>query len=157
MDILQGLVGQSMESQNISDLARNMIVGYKFYVFIGHISLAFNRVSGIEKTYNYRPLQEGGVNDSLTFLSAPIEQPSTLIFEDGGMRISIIDMKMYFNSTPKEILVLLCSASGEIKNIIAVHNAVVSKISVDNLDAESSRLIVNNIEMTYTGFSRLNF
>ncbi|MBP0979354.1 MAG: phage tail protein [Oscillospiraceae bacterium] len=148
---------QSAESQNISDLARNLIVGYKFYVFIGSISLAFNRVSGIERTYNYHPLQEGGVNNSLTFLSSPIEQPSTLVFEDGGMRISIAEMKVYFNSYPKEILVLLCSDSGEIKNVIAIHNAVVSKISIGNLDAEASKLVVNNIEMKYTGFSRLNF
>lgn len=150
-------MGQVGISQNISDLSTNLIVGYKFYVFIGPISLAFNRVSGIENTYNYRHLQEGGVNDSLIFLQEPVNQPSTLVFEDGGMQVSLVNMKLCFDSSPKEVLVLLCTASGDIKNIIAVQNAVISKVDIENIDAEESKLVVNKISMIYTGFSRINF
>ncbi len=157
MDILSGAIssGVSKLTSNISDLANNLVVGYKFYVFIGAFSFAFNKVSGIETVYNYEPLQVGGVNDSLKFLKKQLLQPSTIVFEDGGMKISAANMKLCFNGSPKEILVLLCTTSGKITNVIAVHNAVISKINIGELDAERSSLVVHSIEMFYTSFSRI--
>lgn len=147
--------GASGLTRNISNLANNLVVGYKFYVFIGPISLAFNKVSGIETVHNYEPLQVGGINDSLTFLKKPLSQHSTIMFEDGGIRISVANMKLCFNSSPKEVLVLLCTASGKVTDLIAINNAVVSKVNIGELDAEKSGLAVNNIEMIYTSFSRI--
>ena len=145
-----------MLSRNISDLANRLVVGYKFYVFIDAIQLAFNRISTIEECYDYQTLQQGGDNNSLVFLRKPLEQPSRLVFEDGGMTISSINMKLCFNDEPKEILILLCSADGTVRSGIAIHNAVVSKVSLGQFDAERSELIVNSIEMLHSGFSRVS-
>ena len=46
-----GDLAQFVTGSNISDLGNNLIVGYKFYVFIGLISLGFNRISAIERPY----------------------------------------------------------------------------------------------------------
>ena len=150
-----GDLAKSVTGSNISDLGNNLIVGYKFYVFIGPIGLGFNRVSGIERTYNYQPLQVGGVNDKLKLLRRPIEQASTLILEDGGMQISAAKMKLYFEGGPRDILILLCTSSGKIKDVIVISEAVISKVNISTLDAQDSRLIVNTIEMTYTNFTRM--
>lgn len=150
---ISGLSG--LFTEDIYSLANGLIVGYKFYVFIGAVSLAFNKVSGIEQTYNYQTLQEGGVNNKLNFLQRPLESPSTIVFQDGGMTISAAKMKECFDTLPKEVLVLLCTASGKIKNVIIVKNAVISRVNIGQLDAGQSELVVSDIEMMYTGFSRI--
>ena len=142
-------------SNNINNLANNLVVGYKFYVFVDVVKLAFNKISTVEKYYDYQPVQQGGVNDSLTFLRKPLEQSSKIVFEDGGMTVSVVNMKLCFDDEPKEILILPCSADGMVRGVIAVHNAVVSKVSLGQFDAERSELLVNSIEMMHTGFSRL--
>jgi len=145
----------SKVSGNIKNISRTLVVGYKFYLFIGPVNLAFNKISGIENNYEYMAVQQGGVNDRLVMLKKPIDQPSRMILEDGGVSISITNMKLYFNSTPKEILIMMCNSVGEILNIAEVHNAVVSKVSLGPFDANRSEVAVNNIEMLYAGFSRL--
>ncbi len=147
----------SVVSANISDLASKLVVGYKFYVFIDVVELAFNKVSAIEKYYDYQTVQQGGANDELFFLRKPLEQPSKLVFEDGGMTTSVVNMKLCFNDEPKEILVLLCSADGTVRDVITIKNAVVSKVSLGSLDAERSELVVNSIEVMHSGFSRAPF
>lgn len=145
----------AMSSQNISDLAKNMVVGYKFYVFIDAANLAFNRIEGIEQNFNYQTVQEGGLNEQIHFLPLGLENFSTLRFEEGGMLISEDIMKRCFNSVPKEILVLLCTREGKVVNIIVVHNVVISKIGIGPLDANNSAVVVNSMELNYTGFSRI--
>lgn len=134
---------------------RNLVIGYKFYVFVNELSFAFNKVSEMERTYEYLPLQEGGINSQLRLLRKPVSQPSTMTFQEGGMATTEKKIKEVFNSTPKEILVLLCSSQGKIQQAIAVHNAVLSKIKVSELDAQSSQLVVNTLEVMYTGVTRL--
>ena len=152
---LTGLAG--ILSKDISSLASNLIIGYKFYVFIDSVSLAFNKVDGIEQSFNYQTVQEGGLNDQMHFLPSALDNFSTLRFEDGGMTISLDKMQKCFNSVPKEILVLLCTSTGKVVNVVIIHNAVIAKIGIGQLDANSSLVAVNNIDMNYTGFSRENF
>lgn len=147
----------SLLSKNVSDLANNLVIGYKFYVFIGPLSLAFNKISGIEQNYNYETIQEGGVNDRVTLVPGIIQQPSTLHLENGGMTISVLEMTQCFNSSPKEVLILLCTASGKITNVIDIDDAVVSKVSIGDLDANDSSVVITNIEMSYTGMTRIPY
>ena len=152
MGILSTLFGK-----NITDLSNDIVIGYKFYVFVGAVSLAFNKISGIEEKTNYQTVQEGGVNNKLTFLTAPIDQPSTLVLEDGGLIISLVSMKLCFGSGPKDVIILLCNPGGSINNVLMIKDAVVSRVSISDLSADESKVVVNSIEMSYTGFTRIAF
>ena len=130
------------------------VPSYKFQVFINNIRMGFSRVTNIEESIETEPLQEGGVNDRVYSLRAPVRGEKTLVLERGagtrGLVLELLTLRFRVGQRiPGTMLILVSGRDGAITNNYEVHGAVNKKCKVGNLDAMSSEVLIESFELTY--------
>ena len=60
------------------------LAAYTFRVFLGVMEFGFSKVSGLGREAETTVYQEGGVNDRVHVLRAPVKTPGTLRMERGA-------------------------------------------------------------------------
>ncbi|MEG2175135.1 MAG: phage tail protein [Oscillospiraceae bacterium] len=127
--------------------------GYKFKVYIMGLCMGFTKITNLQEVAETIPLQEGGVNDRVYSLVAPVTAESTLVMERGVVLSTVVSMLLnplaIGSSIPGDILITLHNRNGFIGRCFMVNHAYVKKISYDGVDSMNGNPIIQRFELCY--------
>lgn len=128
---------------------------YHFRVTIDNQIMSFAKLSNMESSMEYEVLQEGGSNLSPRLLPLPQKQVKTLRLER-GIRENKENIKLLYPGMTIEngIGIAILNTSGRVMASYSVTGVTVVKWELGGLDAQSSQVLLETFEMTYTGISR---
>ncbi len=120
-----------------------------FQVTIGNQMASFAKVSGMEQSMEYEPLQEGGMNWGPWLLPIPQKQLKTLRFER-GLQDAPSQLKLIPGmQIPEGIGVTVMDISGDLLASFVVKNVTVIKWELGVLDAQNSGVLLETFEIAY--------
>lgn len=133
---------------------------YRFKVMIGTVPglnsqpVSFARASGLEMGLDYEDLQEGGINESTHVLTVPAKKNGTLVLERGvaGQKSWVNQLKpgMYLG-TWLRVALTDAKDSKKILRAYEITGGVVTKWELSPLDALGHDVLIEKLEIQYTG------
>lgn len=128
---------------------------YHFQVTIDNQTMSFAKLSNMERSMEYEVLQEGGNNLSPRLLPLPLKQVKTLRLERGVRQKDDTMTKLYPGRTIENgISLSVLDSAGEKIAGYTVTGVTVVKWELGGLDAQSSNVLLETFEMTYTGITQ---
>ncbi|MDE7367743.1 MAG: phage tail protein [Lachnospiraceae bacterium] len=128
---------------------------YHFRVTIDNQTMSFAKLSNMERSMEYEVLQEGGNNLAPRLLPLPQKQIKTLRLERGVRESGGTVINLYPGRTIKNgISVSLLDAAGNTIADYTITGVTVVKWELGGLDAQSSNVLLETFEMTYTGIKQ---
>lgn len=128
---------------------------YHFRIIIDNQIMSFARLSTMERGMEYEVLQEGGNNLSPRLLPLPSRQLKTLRLERGVREKDISMEKLYPGRVIENgISLSILDAVGIPISNYSITGVTVVKWELGDLDAQSSNVLLETFEMTYTGIKR---
>ncbi len=131
--------------------------GYNFKVFIQRFPLDFAKISGLERSIETEPLQEGGINEYVRSLYKPYSSERVMTFERGLISLVNVNYLAQFLAArfavgqrlTMPITIVMYDPSGKIGKMYSVHGATVRKWSTSGLDASSGNVVIESFEIVY--------
>lgn len=128
---------------------------HHFQVTIGTTVISFARLSNLESSMEYEVLQEGGNNLAPRLLPLPRKQIKTLRLERGIQEGNkILEGLCPGSVVEKGIGIAMLSPQGEVIARYTVEGVTVVKWEIGAMDAQSSQVLFEVFEVTYTGIKR---
>ena len=137
--------------------------GNRFILAIGKELLSFSRVSNIGRSLECETFVEGGLNTMVRSFAKPKQQQETLVLEKGVNAYRDYHFNLYEN--------LGLRVGGRIKQAVTLvvlgdeffsdryysfNEGIVIKWEVGNLDAMSSEVLIERLEIAHSGLEELN-
>lgn len=128
---------------------------YYFQVTVDNVVMSFAKLSNIESSMEYEVLQEGGNNLSPRLLPLPRKQVKTLRMERGVRKSadSVLDLRPGM-SVENGIGISVLDPAGTTIACYTVKGVTIVKWEMGGLDAQSSSVLLETFEVTYTEISR---
>lgn len=141
-------------------------MGYRFQVtfLIGGaipnpIDIAFRKVSGLSQTVSTESYHEGGTNDASIKLPVKVDYDN-LVLERGLVGITPLSIEFtlslsLFKFYTSNVIVTILDEEGSPVNAWLLLKAYPVKWSVSDLDADSSAIVIDHMELAYNRFFRI--
>lgn len=128
---------------------------HHFQVTIGTTVISFAKLSNLESSMEYEILQEGGNNLAPRLLPLPRKQVKTLRLERGIQE----DNETLNGLRPGSVVnggiaVSILTPGGEVMVRYTVEGVTVVKWEIGAMDAQSSQVLCEVFEVTYTGIKK---
>lgn len=128
---------------------------HHFQVTIGTTVISFAKLSNLESSMEYEILQEGGNNLAPRLLPLPRKQVKTLRLERGIQE----DNETLNGLRPGAVVnggiaVSILTPGGEVMARYTVEGVTVVKWEIGAMDAQSSQVLCEVFEVTYTGIKK---
>ena len=148
------------------DNDKELPMGYRFQVtfLVGGllpnpIDIAFKRVSGLSQTISTESFHQGGGNDESIKLPTKVDY-SNLVLERGLVGITPLTVEFtvslsLFKFFTSNAIVTILDADGAPVNAWLLLKAYPVKWSVSDFDADSSAIVIDNMELAYNRFFRI--
>lgn len=128
---------------------------YHFRVTIDNQTMSFAKLSNMERSMEYEVLQEGGNNLSPRLLPLPPKQVKTLRLERGVRESEGSIINLYPGMAIENgISISVLDAAGSTIAGYTITGVTVVKWELGGLDAQSSNVLLETFEMTYTGIKQ---
>ncbi|MDE7299009.1 MAG: phage tail protein [Lachnospiraceae bacterium] len=128
---------------------------YHFRVTVDNLDMSFAKISGMENSMEYEVLQEGGNNLAPRLLPLPKKQIKTLRMERGIRKNTGSGPGLFPGAAVKNgIGISVLDATGKTLARYTVEGVTVVKWEMGALDAQSSNVLLETFEVTYTGIRR---
>ncbi len=129
--------------------------GYNFMVYIGQTRAAFAKVSGFEQTMESETFTEGGSNSRVYTLSKRVSSQSSAVFERGVAVSRKQDLNFAGGDYISDgISIYLLDGSGKVQQEYNLEGCVIQKLTLTDLDAQRSEILIERLEVSYETFSR---
>jgi len=128
------------------------LVGFRFMVTVGGISMGFKSVSGIARKIEVLTYQEGGVNDYVHTFPKPAASEGVLTLEKGVY--ADIYNPFYIVGEPLGVpLILIVNDHlGLPAKTYSFMDCMVKSWSAAELDAQRNEVLIDKFEVTYSSF-----
>ncbi len=149
------------------------LLTHNFIAFFGAVPLSFAKVSNIEIAIETQALAEGGQNGFVHSLSGAVAGEKTLVLERGvGAGIlgdtpgpispvatiaARLLQPLRVGSIFERIILCVLDATGLPKKVYLVTHAVLKKRSLSDLDALSSEVYIERLELVYRNLTQVLF
>lgn len=135
---------------NLGNLSEYPVIGNKYYVILGTFITSFSKVSGIVlKSSQLTAVNEGGSNKP--YIMRDIKKDfNTMTFEKGYGTLDVMDM---INKITV-LTVLIKGNSGEITGVYYTDRAVVQKIELSQLEANTSQPLIQSMTIAYNSLKK---
>lgn len=135
---------------NLGNLSEYPVIGNKYYVILGTFITSFSKVSGIVlKSSQLTAINEGGSNKP--YIMRDIKKDfNTMTFEKGYGTLDVMDM---INKITV-LTVLIKGNSGEITGVYYTDRAVVQKIELSQLEANTSQPLIQSMTIAYNSLKK---
>jgi phage tail-like protein len=136
-------------------MARNqMVMTSNFFVMFGSVKLGFARVSRIDVAYESETVAEGGVNNKVTSLRAPQREERMISMERGSITSKESNEFNLFEVFKTDtrfpvVFVGVNGIDGKMQKMYALHNCVLKRWSLGDLDAGSSNVLIESLDFAY--------
>ena len=133
---------------------------YRFRVVLGTVPgynpevISFARASGLQLSLDFEELQEGGLNESAHVLNNPAKKNGTLVLERG-----VADKKGWMARMKPGLhlgtwlrIALMDVQCKKILRSYEIEDGVVTKWELSPLDAMGHEVLIEKLEIQYTGF-----
>jgi phage tail-like protein len=120
----------------------------------GSIKIGFAKVSRIDVSYATETVAEGGVNDRVVSLRAPQKEERMISMERGVItrnKAVEFDLLEVFKTDTRFPQVFICvnDAHGDMRKMYSLHNCVVKRWSLGDLDASNANVLIETLEFAY--------
>lgn len=147
------------KSENDIYSSEKLITNNKFIVTIGPLLTSFAKISGIGRSIEYESKEEGGSNEFVHLIKKNSNlQSNTLILEKGVGRINPLvlseDGMIRVGerlSMPGTIVIL--NSNNDISKIYGFEDIVIVKWEISQLDAQSSEVLIDKVELIHSGLT----
>lgn len=135
---------------NLGNLSEYPVIGNKYYVILGTFITSFSKVSGIVlKSSQLTAINEGGSNKP--YIMRDIKKDfNTMTFEKGYGTLDVMDMINKITA----LTVLIKGNSGEITGVYYTDRAVVQKIELSQLEANTSQPLIQSMTIAYNSLKK---
>lgn len=138
------------------DATLDLVGSYEFTVKINAINFSFNKVSNLESKTDVELFVEGGNNDYPIIKRKPKQRPDVIVFEKGIVKSTVAGALTSLKNGMKlsNIIILVKKNGKNVKSLCVTEGIIVSK-KYGDLDAGSSRLLVERLEVAHTGITEV--
>lgn len=131
---------------NIGNLDDYPIDGTKYFVILGTSVCSFSKISGIYlRSVKTMGVNEGGMNEPY-IVEEPNSELNTLQLEKGFGTIDVLNMV----NKIKTMLLLIKGRDNKIKGAYYTSRMIVKDITLSNLDAGKSTVLIQTMTISYT-------
>lgn len=129
--------------------------GYNFRVLINGFLFSFSKVSGLERESQLEQYQEGGYNSYVHRLRSQDSDQHVLTLEYGTTNLNFMLENMEPGRyIPGGVFVqVLGSSALSVGKMFLLEGCYLRKVSFGDLDASSSTLFINRIEIEYSSLT----
>lgn len=120
--------------------------------------MSFSNIKSISTEVEVEALREGGVNDHVHILRKPSSSIQKLVFERGVCQGNIVSALAAFSVGTNLLLpgtILVNNAKGIPVSAFIFTSGIVLKWQVSDLDASSSKVLVETFEVAHTGIKQI--
>ena len=143
-------------------LRKEYVRNNRFIVTIGTLISSFSKVSGLESSFEYESISEGGVNDHVHTLIKAKTQEQRVVFEKGMASMdpvsNLLSMSIGIRIMVPFTIIVLSDAiiTGiKISKIYGFNEAVVLKWDATNLDALGNEIMIDKFEVAHSGLIQI--
>ncbi|MDF2881814.1 MAG: conserved hypothetical phage tail region protein [Clostridiaceae bacterium] len=135
----------------------NIINNNRFIVTIGPLLTSFAKVSGIGRSIEYESREEGGRNDFVHLIRKnPSLQSNTLRLEKGVGRfnpliLSANGMIKLGVKIPLPGTIIVLNNNNDISKVYGFGDITIVKWEISDLDAQSSEVLLDKVELIHSG------
>lgn len=130
------------------------LTGMRFDVVIGPYILGFSKVQGLKSQVMLTPIREGGVNDRVHMLPAPVQQNGKAVFERGWRGFTSLESFLLKpgKRIDMDVAVVVYNEwnipAGELRLLAPV---VVESWELGDISAKDSAVIVKRLTLIHSG------
>lgn len=129
---------------------------YNFYVELNGIPMSFSQVSGLQKSASMQPVHEGGYNSRVYYLQSPSQEEKTVTMSYGMAKFNVELHRMAPGRyLPQGVLVGVMDDRFGQAATFSLDGCYIKKIGFGDLDAASSRIMINTLEIVYSRISTI--
>lgn len=134
-----------------------LLPGCNFLVAIGPELYSFSKVSNLAAEVEYETVQEGGKNDWPHLFPKQKARADMLTLEKGVRERSI---NFAFNSLVEgmrveQVTIMLVKNGILPQKVFVINEGMITKRSFSNLDASSSNLFIETLEIAHSGLTEI--
>ncbi|MDR1772076.1 MAG: phage tail protein [Hungatella sp.] len=148
--------GPSVASAFSQEATREFIGGFEFDVRINLIQVNFSKITNISNEIETDVFVEGGNNDYPIVRQKARQKPDVVIFEKGmtstfgGGIFSIFRQGMKLTN-----ILIFVKKEGHIVKIYSIDEGLIISKKFTDLDANSSTIFIEKLELAHTGISEV--
>ena len=137
--------------------SEEFIGSYEFDVQIDTVQVNFSRITNIGSEIETETFVEGGNNDYPIIRKKPGRSPDVIIFEKGMPRTSKVSIFEILREGMKLTNILIfVKKEGSIVKIYGIDEGLILSRKFTDLDAGSSTLFIEKLELAHTGISEID-
>lgn len=135
---------------NIGNLKDYPVHSMNYFVILGTSILSFSKISGIHLYHSKTmAVNEGGMLEPY-IVEEPNNELNTLKFEKGYGTVDVLDMV----HTAKTMLLIIKGQDHKVKGIYYTSRMMVRDVTLSDLDASKSAILIQNLTISYTALKR---